>query len=174
MISIRIITTAQCTVDRYTIYHNSTMTMFNRISRTPWQGSAWSCCAASRARPPPAPAPSPRPASSPAQPAARTLVWTPEWFLCRASNEGPRRCHREWAALTHNANFPSLMTFASASHFHVYLLWSQCRFQTVKVVVAAFNQEKALVGAFSVITILRMDLFEALSLTQQPTAESGG
>ena len=31
----------------------------------------------------------------------------------------------------------------------------------VKAVVAAFNQEKALVGAFSVITNLRMDLFEA-------------
>ena len=34
----------------------------------------------------------------------------------------------------------------------------------VKVVVAAFNQEKALVGAFSVITNLRMELFEALLL----------
>ena len=34
----------------------------------------------------------------------------------------------------------------------------------VKVVVAAFNQEKALVGAFSVITNLRMELFEALVL----------
>ena len=33
----------------------------------------------------------------------------------------------------------------------------------MKAVVAAFNQEKALVGAFSVITNLRMDLFEALS-----------
>ena len=33
----------------------------------------------------------------------------------------------------------------------------------MKVVVVAFNQEKALVGAFSVITNLRMDLFEALS-----------
>ena len=32
----------------------------------------------------------------------------------------------------------------------------------LNVVVAAFNQEKALVGAFSVITNLRMDLFEAL------------
>ena len=32
----------------------------------------------------------------------------------------------------------------------------------VKAVVAAFNQEKALVGAFSVITNLRMQLFEAL------------
>ena len=31
----------------------------------------------------------------------------------------------------------------------------------MKAVVAAFNQEKALVGAFSVITNLRMDLFEA-------------
>ena len=32
----------------------------------------------------------------------------------------------------------------------------------MKAVVATFNQEKALVGAFSVITNLRMDLFEAL------------
>ena len=32
----------------------------------------------------------------------------------------------------------------------------------MKAAVAAFNQEKALVGAFSVITTLRMDLFEAL------------
>ena len=33
----------------------------------------------------------------------------------------------------------------------------------MKAVVAAFNQEKALVGAFSVITNIRMDLFEALT-----------
>ena len=32
----------------------------------------------------------------------------------------------------------------------------------MKAVVAAFNQEKALVGAFSVITNLRMELFQAL------------
>ena len=32
----------------------------------------------------------------------------------------------------------------------------------MKAVVAAFNQEKALVGAFSVIANLRMDPFEAL------------
>ena len=32
----------------------------------------------------------------------------------------------------------------------------------MKAVVAAFNQEKALVGAFSVSTNLRMELFEAL------------
>ena len=32
----------------------------------------------------------------------------------------------------------------------------------MKAVVSAFNQEKALVGAFSVITNLRMQLFEAL------------
>ena len=38
----------------------------------------------------------------------------------------------------------------------------------MKAVVAAFNQEKALVGAFSVITILRMELFEALMLTLTP------
>ena len=33
----------------------------------------------------------------------------------------------------------------------------------MKAVVAAFNQEKALVGAFSVITNLRMELFQALA-----------
>ena len=32
----------------------------------------------------------------------------------------------------------------------------------MKAVVATFNQEKALVGAFSVIANLRMELFEAL------------
>ena len=35
----------------------------------------------------------------------------------------------------------------------------------MKSVVAAFNQEKALVGAFSVITNLRMELFQALLIT---------
>ena len=34
----------------------------------------------------------------------------------------------------------------------------------MKAIVAIFNQEKALVGAFSVITNLRMELFEALVL----------
>ena len=34
----------------------------------------------------------------------------------------------------------------------------------MKGVVAAFNQEKALVGAFSVITNLRMELFQAVHL----------
>ena len=38
----------------------------------------------------------------------------------------------------------------------------------MKAVVAAFNQEKALVGAFSVITNLRMELFEALLLVTCP------
>ena len=38
----------------------------------------------------------------------------------------------------------------------------------MKAVVAAFNQEKALVGAFSVITNLRMELFEALVSTSFP------
>ena len=36
----------------------------------------------------------------------------------------------------------------------------------MKAVVAAFNQEKALVGAFSVITNLRMELFEALGYSR--------
>ena len=38
----------------------------------------------------------------------------------------------------------------------------------MKAVVAAFNQEKALVGAFSVITNLRMELFEALVTIRPP------
>ena len=37
----------------------------------------------------------------------------------------------------------------------------------MKAVVAAFNQEKALIGAFSVITNLRMELFQALLLTDR-------
>ena len=50
------------------------------------------------------------------------------------------------------------MTFALAFEFHVYLLWGQRLFSivsysvlNVKVLVGAFNQEKALVEAFSVI-----------------------
>ena len=39
----------------------------------------------------------------------------------------------------------------------------------MKAVVAAFNQEKAVVGAFSVITNLRMELFEALASMQHGT-----
>ena len=41
----------------------------------------------------------------------------------------------------------------------------------MKAVVAAFNQEKALVGAFSVLTNPRMELFQALKLTD--LAEAG-
>ena len=43
----------------------------------------------------------------------------------------------------------------------------------MKAVVAAFNQEKALVGAFSVITNLRMDLFEALVFSRPVVTVSG-
>ena len=39
----------------------------------------------------------------------------------------------------------------------------------MKAVVAAFNQEKALVGAFSVLTNLRMELFQALPPTTTTT-----
>ena len=37
----------------------------------------------------------------------------------------------------------------------------------MKALVGAFNQEKALVGAFSVITNLRMELFEALVTVEE-------
>ena len=43
----------------------------------------------------------------------------------------------------------------------------------VEAVVAAFNQEKALVGAFSVITNLRMELFEALVSSPRHTGQCG-
>ena len=45
------------------------------------------------------------------------------------------------------------MIIASGTQFHVYLLWGQRPFSVlnVKAVVAAFNQEKALVGAVSLI-----------------------
>ena len=46
------------------------------------------------------------------------------------------------------------MTFASASQLHVYLPWGQRQRLNVKALVGAFNQEKALLGAFSVIVQL--------------------
>ena len=61
------------------------------------------------------------------------------------------------------------MIIASRTQFHVERPWGQRPFSpclnsvlNVKAVVAAFNQEKALEGAFSVITNLRMELFQAL------------
>ena len=42
----------------------------------------------------------------------------------------------------------------------------------MKAVVSAFNQEKALVRAFSVIMNLRMDLFEALDISRSPVDSS--
>ena len=45
---------------------------------------------------------------------------------------------------------------------------------SVKAVVAAFNQEKALVGAFSVITNLRMELFEELRANTAPPPRTLG
>ena len=66
------------------------------------------------------------------------------------------------------------MIIASQTQFHVERPWGQGPFDIVysviyvKAVVAAFNQEKALVGAFAVITNLRMNLFEALAWTTGP------
>ena len=53
------------------------------------------------------------------------------------------------------------MIISLVSECHICLLWDQHPFKcfnsvlNVKAVVAAFNQEKALVGAFSVIMNLR-------------------
>ena len=46
------------------------------------------------------------------------------------------------------------------TQFYIYLPWD-IRFLNVKVVVAAFNQEKALVGAFSVIELRRLIVYSA-------------
>ena len=61
------------------------------------------------------------------------------------------------------------MIIALQTQFHIERPWGHRPFSiclnsvlNLKAVVAAFNQEKALAGAFSVITNLRMDLFEAL------------
>ena len=43
----------------------------------------------------------------------------------------------------------------------------------MKAVVAAFNQEKALVGAVSVITNLRMELFEPLTTNTHTALREG-
>ena len=61
------------------------------------------------------------------------------------------------------------MIIALATQFHVYLLWDLCLFSclnsvlNVKALVAAFNQEKALVGTFCVI-VTTDGLFAALVL----------
>ena len=47
------------------------------------------------------------------------------------------------------------------------------RLKAATTAVAAFNQEKALVGAFSVITNLRMELFEALPGPRRAGAAAG-
>ena len=44
----------------------------------------------------------------------------------------------------------------------------------MKAVVAVFNQEKALVGAFSVITNLRMEFFEAIVCTKVRVLQDHG
>ena len=56
------------------------------------------------------------------------------------------------------------MTFALASQFHVNARLAYClnSVLNMKAVVAAFNQEKALEGAFSVIVNFREPSFEDL------------
>ena len=79
--------------------------------------------------------------------------------------------HKGQAAERHYTNQPARplwllrrwLNFAS-TYRGVNACWARClnSVLNVKAVVGAFNQEKALVGAFSVITNLRMELFEAL------------
>ena len=55
------------------------------------------------------------------------------------------------------------MSSASKSSIRRFVITEKA--PTVKAVVAALNQEKALVGAFFMITNLRMELFEALVMS---------
>ena len=73
------------------------------------------------------------------------------------------------------------MIIASVSQFHICLPWVKACLEwclnsvlNVKALVGAFNQEKALVGAFSVITNLRMELFQALVCIDQGAEITGG
>ena len=64
-----------------------------------------------------------------------------------------------------NINVATVHTSASKSCFRRFVITEKAptrAFSLLKAATTAFNQEKALVGAFSVITNLRMDLFEAL------------
>ena len=63
------------------------------------------------------------------------------------------------------------MTFTSASQFHVYLQWVSARLEyclKCESTSRCFNQEKALVGAFSVIVKTDGDgSFAALSMNDE-------
>ena len=64
------------------------------------------------------------------------------------------------------AGLVSIVSDSCLSHPNFVSTYCKHSVLNVKELVAAFNQEKALVGAFSMITNLRMELFEALVLTQ--------
>ena len=84
---------------------------------------------------------------------------------------GPRRNYHDGRLY---ANQPSWLLRQHPNFTYTYRGVNACSAQclnsvlNVKAVVAAFNQEKALVGAFSVITNLRMKLFQALLSTHYP------
>ena len=73
------------------------------------------------------------------------------WPQCWVTGPGPAQPHWHMSCF----QFITMHISASKSSIRRFVI-------TEKAVVAAFNQEKALVGAFSVISNLRMELFEAL------------
>ena len=114
--------------------------------------------------------------STPARSSCRWWSWGPQCWSsssCRAETI----IFISQIAHIRASNKPSRRGFAPETQFHVYLNWvknaclalflSSISVLNVKAVVAAFNQEKALVGAFSVIKNLRMELFEALDFTER-------
>ena len=71
-----------------------------------------------------------------------------KWVALRASNEGPHEVYYF---------FLGLLVESSYYCFHIYIYHSVL-IDSMKAVVVTFNKDKALVGAFSVITNLCMDL----------------
>ena len=68
----------------------------------------------------------------------------------------PTKSRREIGSAT--GGYKTMLTNPSASQFHIYIPWFNAHLAyclnsalNVKALVGAFNQEKALVGAFSVI-----------------------
>ena len=79
----------------------------------------------------------------------------------------PRNYHKERGGLVSIVSYSrtSLMIISSRTQFHVYLPWDQCPFSISLNSVLNVN----VVEAFSVITNLRVDVFEALVSDQIST-----
>ena len=120
------------------------------------------------------------------------VLLTINWRICTITEKAPTRAFSWLKAPTSAFTFKTLLrhyakraltglvsivSYSRLSHiiiamrtqFHVYLPWGQRSVLIVKALVGAFNQEKALVGAFSVIVqpvVEPMYRFAALVFTR--------